>query len=108
MSENKYALIHHDSTYAVWSLDDKRPYTTGSNRKDAIEVLMTKGVDKKTAGSMAKAAKEWGSSVPHPNNDSRYMSASQLMEGNRAGAFLEEVGLEQLFRHILIERKSYD
>ena len=100
---DEVAIIHHDGAYALWSLVDDSPLTTGLSHDDAKTKLVQHGFDETTLLKVLDDARKHGSSVPAPGYYP-YKTASDVIEGNRGGAFGEEVPGVQMFRHILIER----
>ena len=97
------AILHHDGAYALWSIVDNLPLTTGLSREEAGECLIQHGFPEEAMLETLEAARKHGSSVPQEGYFP-YKTASHVIEENRGGAFGEEVPGTQMFRHILIER----
>jgi hypothetical protein len=102
---SRFAILHHDGTYVAWSIEEARPLTTGVMRDAAVSRLTSSGVGETEAEELAMEAGKWGSSIPNPRNPQTRMTASETIEGNGAGAFGEEVDIDQLFRHLFIDKK---
>lgn len=96
------AVIHHDGSYAIWSLVDSRPITTGMPRAEASEALVKEGLQEHEILEKLENARQHGSSVSgveyYP-----FKTASDVIEENCGGAFGEEVPGIQMFNHLLIE-----
>lgn len=96
------AAIHHRGRFAAWSVIEARPLTTGTDRAGAMRGLTSKGVHPDAASAMMDLAEIHGSSVPTATG---HASASEVLEANEAGAFGEEVPMDDVFRFILIDGK---
>lgn len=97
------AAIHHSGVFAPWSIDEARPLATGSGPEDVVLLLKQRGVSENEARDMIARARLHGSSAT--TFDGRPMSASEAMEDNAAGAFGEEVPVEEIFAHLLVHRR---
>lgn len=97
------AVLHHDGAYAIWSLVDSLPLTTGLPREQASEILTQHGFDEVSVLDTLETSRKHGSSVKS-NGYYPFKTASDIIEENRGGAFGEEVPGSQMFRHLLIER----
>lgn len=97
------AVIHHSGVFCIWSLAQARPLGTGEDRASAIRRLKAQGVDDHEADRMVADAATHGSSVASPTGT--FASASEVIEDNEAGAFGEEVPMDDIFRHLLVDRR---
>ena len=100
---DEVAVIHHDGAYALWSLTDQSPLTTGLPREKAQERLKQQGFKEADMLEVLENARQHGSSVP-AGGYYPFKTASVVIEENRGGAFGEEVPNTQMFRHLLIQR----
>lgn len=97
------AVIHHSGYFCIWSLAQSRPLTTGGDRASTLARLRAQNLDAESAERMLDDASSHGSSVR--SSDGGYATASEVIEGNEAGAFGEEVPMDDIFRHLLIDRR---
>lgn len=97
------AVIHHSGVFVPWSVDEGRPLTTGSDAEATMTELERRGASPDEARGMVARARLHGSSIVA--SDGRAISASEAMEDNAAGAFGEEVPVEEIFAHLLIHRR---
>jgi hypothetical protein len=97
------AAIHHSGVFVPWSIDEGRPLATGSGPDDVVAELTRRGASEDEARAMVDRARAHGSSITSP--DGRPMSASEAIEDNAAGAFGEEVPVEEIFAHLLLHRR---
>ncbi len=97
------AVIHHSGSFCVWSLAQSRPLTTGEDRTSVLGRLRKQGIDEENAERMLRDASIHGSSVPSEGGG--FASASEVIEDNEAGAFGEEIPMDDIFRHLLIDRR---
>lgn len=98
------AVIHHKGVYAPWSTDQARPLATGGDAAVVRSFLISRDVTEEDADLMIDNATRHGSSLPRAGSAS-FATASEVLEDNAAGAFGEEVPIEDIFRYLLIDRK---
>lgn len=102
---SRFAVLQHAGAYVAWSIEEARPLTTGVGRDAAMSRLLSSNVDRADAETFCSDAEEWGSSIANPRDPKARMTAGEAIEANAAGAFGEEVDIDQLFRHLFVDKK---
>lgn len=98
------AVIHYQGVFAPWSTSENRPLATGTGPNPVRSLLMARGFTESEANLALETAVHHGSTEPS-RLEGQFMSASELMEDNAAGAFGEDVPVEEIFRYLLIDKR---